>query len=125
VKLKLDENLGRRARDELARGGHDVATVPDQSLTGATDEALIEACRDEGRGLVTLDLDFGNPLRFPPDRYSGIAVLRSPPQVSATALLALVRTLAAALAKEPLSGRLWIVEIGRIRVHEASKREDD
>jgi hypothetical protein len=28
VKLKLDENLGRSARDELAGGGHEVATVP-------------------------------------------------------------------------------------------------
>jgi len=32
VKLKLDENLGRSARDELAGGGHEVATVPEQSL---------------------------------------------------------------------------------------------
>jgi hypothetical protein len=28
VKLKLDENLGRSAVEELASGGHDVATVP-------------------------------------------------------------------------------------------------
>jgi predicted nuclease of predicted toxin-antitoxin system len=125
VKLKLDENLGGSARDELVQAGLDVATVPGQSLASATDESLIEACRAEGRALVTLDLDFANPLRFPPDRCPGIAVLRPPPQISAAALLALVRTLAAALAKESLAGRLWIVEIGRIRVHETSEREGD
>lgn len=71
MKLKIDENLARGVRDELVRGGHDVATVPEQSLTSATDEALIEACRMEERALVTLDLDFANPLRFPPERYPG------------------------------------------------------
>ena len=125
MKLKLDENLGGSARDELVQAGLDVATVPGQSLASATDESLIEACRTEGRALVTLDLDFANPLRFPPDRYPGIAVLRPPPQISAAALLALVRTLAAALAKESLAGHLWIVEIGRLRVHETSEREGD
>jgi len=120
VKLKLDENLGRTARDELAAGGHEVATVPEQSLGSATDDALIEACRAEARALVTLDLDFANPLRFPPERYAGIAVLRPPPRVSAATFVVLVRTLVAALGKEQLAGRLWIVEAGRVRVHESS-----
>jgi predicted nuclease of predicted toxin-antitoxin system len=120
VKLKLDENLGRSARDALAGGGHEVTTVPEQSLSSATDDALIEACRAEGRALVTLDLDFANPLRFPPERYPGIAVLRPPPRISAAILLALVKTLAGALEKEQLAGHLWIIELGRIRVHEAS-----
>jgi len=35
-------------------------------------------------------------------------------------LLALVKALAGALEKEQLSGHLWIIEVGRIRVHEAS-----
>jgi predicted nuclease of predicted toxin-antitoxin system len=121
VRLKLDENLGRSARDELARVGQDVATVPEQLLSSANDDYLIERCRTEGRALVTLDLDFANPLRFPPDRYSGIAVLRPPPRVSAEILSALVRTLAGALEKESLAGKLWIVEPGRIRVHEAGE----
>ena len=125
MKLKLDENLGRSALDELANGGHDVATVPGQSLASATDEEVIEACRAEGRALVTLDLDLANPLRFPPERYPGIAVLRPPPQISSALLLALVRTLAGALTKETLTGRLWIVEAGRIRIHEPSEDSGD
>lgn len=123
MKLKLDENLGASARDELVRVGHDVTTVPDQALTSATDEALIEHCRAEGRALVTLDLDFANPLRFPPQRYPGIAVLRLPPRPSLATILVLVRTLAGALEKEPLAGKLWITEVGRVRVHEASDEQ--
>ena len=62
VKLKLDENLGRHAATLFRDAGHDVATVPDQGLSGAEDRRIIEASRSERRCLVTLDLDFGNPL---------------------------------------------------------------
>jgi predicted nuclease of predicted toxin-antitoxin system len=118
VKLKLDENLGRRCIDVLTAAGHDVATAAGQSMTSATDLELIEMCAKEGRGLVTLDLDLSNPIVFPPQRYAGIAVLRLPSQPSYGNLLTLVRTLVDALEREKLVGRLWSVESGRIRVYE-------
>jgi len=45
MKLKLDENLGRRVQALLRHRSHDVQTVPDQRLCAATDEGLIQACR--------------------------------------------------------------------------------
>jgi len=78
VKIKLDENLGERGAALFRAAGHDVATVPQQRLSGASDLQLIDVCRREGRCLVTLDLDFSNPLVFEPADYSGIAVLRLP-----------------------------------------------
>jgi predicted nuclease of predicted toxin-antitoxin system len=87
VKLKLDENLGRRGREILAAAGHDVCTVMDQLLTGAEDRTLIERCREEGRCLVSLDLDFANPLTFLPSRYPGMAILRLPARPAQSDLL--------------------------------------
>ena len=118
MKFKLDVNIGLRGLRILTDAGHDVATVHGQSLDGAEDRELIEVCKEEQRALVTLDLDFANPLLFEPRKYPGIAVLRMPPKASRTQFIALVETLARALAKESIGGKLWIVEIGRIRVHQ-------
>jgi hypothetical protein len=47
LKIKLDENLGNRAIELFREAGHEVATVSEQDLGGATDDQLIEVCRKE------------------------------------------------------------------------------
>ena len=118
MKLKLDENLGRRGKTLLETAGHDVKTVAEQNLTKAEDTDLIGACRHEHRCLVTLDLDFGNPLRFNPSDHCGIAVLRLPRKPSHEDLLAAVKTLATALESESIDQQLWIVERARVRIYQ-------
>jgi len=75
MKLKLDENLGEVGRAMLTAKGHDVSTVALQRMRGGHDVAPYEACRAERRVLVTLDRDFGEVLRFPPEDTAGIAIL--------------------------------------------------
>ena len=108
MKLKLDENLGSACRT-IPRRGHDVATVPEQQLASATDREVITACQAERRGLVTLDQDFANPLVFEPKDYAGIAVLRLPSRPTPDDLWAACRMLIAALSREDVIGKLWIV----------------
>ena len=121
MKLKLDENLGIRAAELLRQAGHDVSTVPEQNLCSTPDKELFALCRNEQRCLVTLDLDFGNPLLFRPQEYSGIAVLRLPSKPSPNDLYETIATLIGGLAREKIDKKLWIVEPRRIREY----RPDD
>ena len=118
MKLKLDENLGLLGKSLLEADGHDVMTVAEQQLMGAEDERVFQVCRSEGRALVTLDHDFGQTLRFPPEITTGIVVLECKGRVSPAMILARVGELAAALRTERLEAKLWIVEPGRVRIHQ-------
>lgn len=125
MNLKLDENLGHRVTGLIRAAGHDVVTVFEQNLPGADDHDLIRHCGAEGRALVSLDLDFANPLVFPPWEYRGIAVFRLPRHPSRANVDRVAKTLIAALAAEELDGKLWIVEQTRIRVYRPDREEDD
>ena len=75
MNIKVDENIGRSGVEYLRQRGHDVLTVRDQGLGGAADAAVFDACVAEGRTLITLDRDFAQVPRFPPDRSAGVVVL--------------------------------------------------
>ena len=118
MKFKLDENLGTLGKTDLEADDHDVMTVSEQDLSGASDVSLYEICRDEGRILVTLDHDFGQTLRFPPENTAGIVVLECQGRQSQTAISARLNDMAMLLREQPIEGKLWIVEPGRVRIHE-------
>jgi predicted nuclease of predicted toxin-antitoxin system len=125
MRFKLDEHLGYRSTRLFAEAGHEVETVFDEGLSGARDELVFEACIRENRCLLTPDLDFSDVVRFPPHKTAGIAVLRLPKGASLSLLEKFVRDLFSLLEVEPITGRLWIVEAGRIRVHEKTMIEPD
>jgi len=118
MRLRLDENLDARLAAVLRRSGHEVATVRDQGLAGIDDQALYAHCGSDARILVTLDLDFANVLRYPPQASGGLVVFRGPDDLLPT-LRILTETLIGALAQASPAGQLWIIEPGRVRVHES------
>jgi len=121
MKFKLDENFGTRTQHVFKAAGHDVRTVSQESLQGASDQQIYDACCAEQRCLVTLDLDFSDVTRFPPDRTGGTAVIRLPRNPSLPLLESLIRQLLHALNTMSLEHKLWIVEPGRIRVHQSDE----
>ena len=118
MKWKLDENLGSRTVHLFLKAGHDAQTVLQEELSGASDETLFEVCVREDRCLLTLDIDFADVLRFPPHQTAGIAVLRLPKNPSLRLLETVAAGLLQVLVSETIRGRLWIVEPGRLRVHD-------
>ncbi len=118
MRVKLDENVGQRGVAVLTAAGHDVATVFGQALCGTPDAGLLAVCRREERCLVTLDLDFANPIAHPPANAAGIAVLRLPARAGLAELLSALRLFAEVAAARDVTGHLWIVEPQRIREYD-------
>ena len=118
MRLKLDENFGRRGVELLTAAGHDVATVPAEGLCRASDHEVARVCRTEARCLVTLDLDFGNPLVFNAADYPGLAVVRLRGKAEPVDLERALRVLVAGLDGASIVGKLWIVEPTRLREYQ-------
>lgn len=117
VKLKLDENFDHRLIPLFTAAGHDVDNVRSEGLTGRDDDVIYEAWRVARRALVTLDLDFTNPFRFPPEDTEGIIVVR-PPRPVLPAIKATLDSILPQLAVLSIKGALWIAEPGRMRVYD-------
>ncbi|MBA4416786.1 MAG: hypothetical protein C0392_02575 [Syntrophus sp. (in: bacteria)] len=117
MKIKLDENLDPRLSSLLSTEGYDADTVLDEGISGTSDRGIYDVCLAKNRVLITLDLDFSNPFRFPPEKTSGIIVLR-PAQPSLPLIKSLFLTLLPELRSRRVEGRLWIVEQGRIREYD-------
>ena len=60
MQFKVDENLPPELADLLAAAGHNASTVESERLSGAADPEIAAVCRQEGRILITLDLDFAD-----------------------------------------------------------------
>ncbi|MBS0208101.1 MAG: DUF5615 family PIN-like protein [Planctomycetes bacterium] len=117
MRFKIDENLHDEIGDLLSSHGHDAHTVHTEGLCGSDDVTLAQHCRDEGRALVTLDLDFADIRNFPPADHAGLIVLRVANQ-SRSHILSVVRRILDLLPREPITGRLWIVSEADVRIRE-------
>lgn len=115
MNFKVDENLPLEIASLLTEAGHFAVTVLDQSLGGSIDSKVMTICVEENRALVTIDLDFSNIRAYSPQSLPGIIVLRAPDQ-SKLSLINLSQQFIPLLEREPLKGRLWIVEPGKVRI---------
>lgn len=118
MKFKLDENFGSRIQEIFQEAGYEAFTVRDQKLQGCLDKQLFDVCSFEKICLVTLDKDFSDVIRFNPNETNGIVVIRPPRNSSHNLLKQLIYQFLQALKKMRLKNNLWIVEVGRIRIHQ-------
>jgi predicted nuclease of predicted toxin-antitoxin system len=117
AKFKLDENLPVEAAGIFTRVGHDAVTIRDQRMKGQPDANVAVVCKREGRAVVTLDLDFADIRTYPPGDYAGIIVLRLI-LLDKFHVLSVLQRLLSVLEREPLVGKLWIVDESSVRIRD-------
>lgn len=96
----------------LAGWGHEVTTVHEEALAGHPDIDIAAAATAEGRCLITFDLDFADPRRFPPAEFAGLVVLRLRVPTSKLQVRRIVSYFA---AQSEVTGRPWIGDETRAR----------
>ena len=117
MKFKVDENLPQEIVDLLWSSGYEALSVRDQHLSGRPDILIASICQNEQRALITLDTDFLDIRRFPPEQYCGIVVLRLVSQDKEHVVKIFQENLHH-FAREPLDKCLWVIEENRLRIKE-------
>jgi len=115
MKFKLDECMDIRLITLFSDAGHDAKTVFEEGLSGESDKKIYSVSIAEKRILITQDMHFSNPFRFPPIPSEGILVIKNPTQLLRDAKY-LVRNLISRLREEDPRGHLWVADDHGIRI---------
>lgn len=113
MKIKLDENLPRRAKAVL------VDSVEEEGLAGADAPTVSAAATTVERLVITLDRGFGDTQRYPPGSHAGILVLRVDDQ-SSISVCGTLGDLVASNEIENLAGCVAVYRNGELRVRRPS-----
>ena len=76
MKIKLDEHLPNSLAEDLRSLGHDAVTVIDQGWAGWADEKIWPSVVEEGRMLVTCDVQFADARRCLVAGSPGVILVR-------------------------------------------------
>ena len=115
MKLFLDENLSSLHAAKLRFDGHDACAAVEVGLAGATDEQILRFAVDNGRVIVTLDADFANVIRFPPESTLGIIRMKVHPPTEDRIGKTIQRALSL-LRNTDLTGCLAVIDEHKIRI---------
>lgn len=117
MKFLADMGVSQRTLEVLRSNGHDATHLRDEKLHRFSDEDILKKARQEGRIVLTFDLDFGDLLAAGLNREPSAVIFRmnnQTPSVVATRLLGLLQQHSRELEK----GAVAIVEDARYRIRD-------
>lgn len=118
MRFFADHCVPRSVCNALKADEHDVALLRDHLPPDAPDRDVIQQAQTLDSVLLTLNGDFANLIRYPPDEYGGIVALqvRNRPEVISQIVDRLLRYLQRHPELEHYAGTLFLVEPHRIRI---------
>ncbi len=116
-----DHCVPRSIGDALEAEGHEVVRLSDRLRVDAEDAVVIEEAQKVGAILLSLNGDFADLLRYPPEEYGGIVALqvRNRPEAIASIMDKLLDYLEEYPDQSHYIGKLFLVEAHRIRIRSA------
>lgn len=116
MRILVDEDLPRALAILLRDLGHRADHVSDLGLNGRPDSEIFSAAQTNGAALLTADVAFGDPRRYPRGSHGGIIILRFPDHFRREEILAMFRRFADRVDLNSLPGTLTVVEPGICRI---------
>jgi predicted nuclease of predicted toxin-antitoxin system len=116
LKFLIDEDIPRSTAKVLRERGYKVLDVRDCGLRGEVDEDVFKFAQKEKVVLFTGDLGFGNLLRYPVGKHSGVVIAHFPNEISTSELNNQISKAFDALTEKDFDKNLIILEPGKIRI---------
>lgn len=117
MRFLVDEDLPRSTDSLLRQHAQEAIDVRDIGLRGASDSEIAAYAQKNGLCLLSGDMGFADVRNYPPGKYSGVVVLRLPAKATSSTILTLLQSLLVQTEIiNQLSGKLAIVESGRVRI---------
>jgi predicted nuclease of predicted toxin-antitoxin system len=115
MRFLVDVCVDVRVRDWLREQNHDANHLRDEGLQKLPNGQIFIKAHEEGRYIVTLDLDFGEILALAGGRIVSTIVFRVR-DTRATALIARLESVLPAVTPHLIRGAIVIIEPARFRV---------
>ena len=82
MRLLADQDVYKVTIDALKLWGHDVVTVKELGMQGATDRDLLRKAKIDKRLVITRDKDFGTLVFWEKELSTGVVLLRITPMTT-------------------------------------------
>jgi predicted nuclease of predicted toxin-antitoxin system len=115
MKLFADECVYRVTVEALRAWGHDVVTTQEEGLAGKADTVQLARATEQGRVLITNDLDFSHIRRYPPADHRGVIVLKMRPKILSE-VHSVLKGLLGCVTEDDLDRTLTVVDHNKYRM---------
>ena len=120
LRFFIDHCISNAIMNALRATGAEILRLREHLPTDAPDEIVLAMAQQLETILVSLNGDFANIVTYPPDRYHGIIALQvhNHPEIIPQLMIRLTTYIASHPTMEEYKGKLFIVEVHRIRIRE-------
>ena len=120
LRFFADHCVPRSVTRVLRDAGHEVFILQEQMPHDSDDTLVIAKAQEMDAILVSFDSDFTDIVTYPPSHYQGIIAMqvRDHPEVIPALMRRLVAYLSVYSDRSHYKGRLFLVEVHRIRMRQ-------